>query len=185
MTLPRTTLVGGQSAPMTHRSSAAPPSTLPDLLPPCFFGAICGTGPITTLSRLSADYSADTPPRVALSLDLGWSLLASRGLASNSNAGPFENCGSSGSCPPRKLLAAQPDLVRARCAGVLGARGGLLADGGQAVTMTSFASAIREMCYPVQISYDFRGRRSSHIGVRGANLRHEPAARNRHLGRVL
>ena len=51
MTSPMTTLTRGHCAPLLNRSSAAPPSTVPQH--PSFFGAICGSGPITSLSRRS------------------------------------------------------------------------------------------------------------------------------------
>jgi hypothetical protein len=50
MTSPRTTLELGQLAPLPHRSLAAPLSTLPQQAAQCFFGAICGSGPITSLT---------------------------------------------------------------------------------------------------------------------------------------
>jgi len=51
MTSPKTTLKRGQDAPLSYRSSAALHSTLPQLRIPCFFGAICGIGPIISLKR--------------------------------------------------------------------------------------------------------------------------------------
>ena len=58
MTLPRTTLTRGQDAPLSYRSSAAPHSTLSQPGAQCFFGAICGTGPITSLTYdVTRDFS--------------------------------------------------------------------------------------------------------------------------------
>jgi len=56
LTSPITTLTLGQDAPMPNRSSAAPSSDLPLLdhtAPVCFFGAIFGSGPITSLTSRS------------------------------------------------------------------------------------------------------------------------------------
>jgi hypothetical protein len=55
MTSPRTTLELGQLAPLPHRSLAAPLSTLPQQAAQCFFGAICGSGPITSLEPQSME----------------------------------------------------------------------------------------------------------------------------------
>ncbi|MBX3803430.1 hypothetical protein DEE50_29635 [Burkholderia cepacia] len=55
MTSPRTTLKDGHYAPLPHRSSAAPHSTLPHRSPLCFFGAICGSKPIISLKGQTGD----------------------------------------------------------------------------------------------------------------------------------
>ncbi len=56
----RTTLIRGQDAPLSYRSSAAPHSNLPQRRAHCFFGAIFGIGPIISLiqrwTRRCLDY---------------------------------------------------------------------------------------------------------------------------------
>ena len=62
MTSPRTTLTRGQYAPLLHRSSAAPHSTLPQRSHPVFLRRDLRHGPITSLTlRSSGTGSQETP----------------------------------------------------------------------------------------------------------------------------